>query len=104
MTKNELFLLSSCITALASQPNATGKIQILRSDFFDSMQKGNFNVQQKNISPSLSSLIIFTNREIKKMSKTLKKEFTPTISFSRPWRTFDSRYQNSRPRQNYDAG
>ena len=88
MTKNELFLLSSCITALASQPNTTGKIQILRSDFFNSMQKGNFNVQQKNTSPSLSSLIIFTNREIKKMSKTFKKEFIANNIFFPPLANF----------------
>ena len=88
MTKNELFLLSSCITALASQPNATGKIQILLSDLFAWNQKGDFYIQQKNTSPSLSSPIIFTNREIKKMSKTFKKEFIANNIFFPPLANF----------------
>ena len=75
MTNNELNVTATCIAALASQPNSEEKIKLLLQSLFASnAQKADFDVQ-KNTDSSVSSKIIFTQKEIKNMSTTFKKVF-----------------------------
>ena len=75
MTNNELNVTATCIAALALQPNSEEKIKLLLQSLFASnAQKADFDVQ-KNTDSSVSSKIIFTQKEIKNMSTTFKKVF-----------------------------
>ena len=74
MTDNEINITATCIAALATQPNSIEKIKLLLSSLLQSNEKADFDVQ-KNTDSSVSSKIIFTQKEINQMPKTLKKEF-----------------------------
>ena len=75
MTNNEINVTATCITALANQPNSEEKIKLLLQSLFNShTQKADFDVE-KNTEPSVSSKLIFTQKEINLMPKTFKKEF-----------------------------
>ena len=74
MTNNEINVTATCIAALANQPNPEDKIKLLLTSLFASYEKANSDAQ-KNTEPSVSSKIIFTQKEIDKMPKTFKKEF-----------------------------
>ena len=72
MTDNEINITATCIATLANQPNSEEKIKLLLTSLFASYEKANSDVQ-KNIDPSVSSKIIFTQKEISKMDKDFKK-------------------------------
>ena len=75
MTSNELNVTATCITALASEPNATEKIKMLLQSFFTSHENDlNSSIQQTH-AKSISSKITFSQKEITKMDKTFRKEF-----------------------------
>lgn len=77
MTENELNVTVTCITALATQPNAHEKIKLLLTSLFESYSKEGFlDVQQneENFS-STSAPLIFTQKEIEKMPKEFCKKF-----------------------------
>ena len=74
MTNNEINVTATCIAALATQPNSIEKIKLLLSSLLQSNEKADFDVQ-KNTDSSVSSKIIFTQKEINQMPKTFKKEF-----------------------------
>ena len=75
MTNNEINVTATCITALANQPNSEEKIKLLLQSLFNShTQKADFNIE-KNTESSVSSKLIFTQKEINLMPKTFKKEF-----------------------------
>ena len=75
MTNNEINVTATCIAALANQPNSEEKIKLLLTSLFASHpQKDNFNVE-KNTESSVSSKLIFTQKEINQMPKIFKKEF-----------------------------
>ena len=75
MTNNEINVTATCIAALANQPNSEEKIKLLLQSLFNShTQKADFNIE-KNTEPSVSSKLIFTQKEINLMPKTFKKEF-----------------------------
>ena len=76
MNKNEINVTATCIAALANQPNSEEKIKLLLNSLFASYEKeGYLNEPKNNAEPSVSSMIIFTQKEISKMPKTFKKEF-----------------------------
>ena len=76
MTNNEINVTATCIAALANQPNSEEKIKLLLTSLFCSYEKEGYLTEPKNDSePSVSSMIIFTQKEISKMPKTFKKEF-----------------------------
>ena len=74
MNQTEIIVTTNCITALASQPNAEEKIKILLTSLFSANKKADFNIE-KNTEPSVSSNLIFSQKEINQMPKTFKKEF-----------------------------
>ena len=74
MTENELNITATCIAALANQPNCEEKIKLLLTSLLASNKKADFNVE-KNTEPSVSSKIIFSQKEINQMPKTFRKEF-----------------------------
>ena len=74
MTENEINVTATCIAALANQPNSEEKIKILLTSLLVSNKKADFNVQ-KNTASSVSSKLIFSQKEINQMPKTFKKEF-----------------------------
>ena len=76
MTENEINVTTTCIAALANQPNPEEKIKLLLTSLFSSCEKeGYLSEPKKDSNPSVSSMIIFTQKEISKMPKTFKKEF-----------------------------
>lgn len=76
MNKNEINVTATCIAALANQPNSEEKIKLLLTSLFCSYEKEGYLNEPKNDSEdSVSSMIIFTQKEISKMPKTFKKEF-----------------------------
>ena len=75
MTNNEINVTATCIAALASQPNSEEKIKMLLQSLFTSYAKeANFDTE-KDTDNSVSSKLIFTQKEINLMPKTFKKEF-----------------------------
>ena len=74
MTNNEINVTATCIAALATQPNSIEKIKLLLSSLLQSNEKADFDVQ-KNTDSSVSSKLIFSQKEIALMPKTFKKEF-----------------------------
>ena len=74
MTNNEINVTATCIAALATQPNSIEKIKLLLSSLLQSNEKADFYVQ-KNTDSSVSSKLIFTQKEISKMATTFKKVF-----------------------------
>ena len=76
MNQNEINVTATCIAALANQPNSEDKIKLLLTSLFCSYEKQGYLSEPKNASEdSVSSIIIFTQKEISKMPKTFKKEF-----------------------------
>ena len=76
MNQNEINVTATCIVALANQPNSEEKIKLLLTNLFCSYEKQGYLSEPKNASEdSVSSIIIFTQKEISKMPKTFKKEF-----------------------------
>ena len=74
MTENELNVTVTCITALATQPNANEKIKLLLTSLFESYSKEGFLTKQKNTNfTPVSTIITFTQKEILKMDKDFKK-------------------------------
>ena len=74
MTENEINVTATCIAALANQPNSEEKIKLLLTSLLVSKEKTTFNVE-KNTDASVSSKLIFTQKELNAMPKTFKKEF-----------------------------
>ena len=74
MNQNEINITATCIAALANQPNSEEKIKLLLTSLLASNKKADFNVE-KNTEHSVSSKIIFSQKEINLMPKTFKKEF-----------------------------
>ena len=74
MTENEINVTATCIAALANQPNPEEKIKLLLTSLLVSYEKANFNVE-KNTDTSVSTKLIFTQKELNLMPKTFKKEF-----------------------------
>ena len=74
MTNNEINVTATCIAAFANQPNSEEKIKLLLASLFCSETKAKFDVE-KNTENSVSSKLIFTQKEISLMPKTFKKEF-----------------------------
>ena len=74
MTENELNITATCIAALANQPNCEEKIKLLLTSLFATNKKADFGAQ-KNTESSVSSKLIFTQKELNQMPKTFKKEF-----------------------------
>ena len=74
MTNNEINVTATCIAALANQPNSEEKIKLLLTSLLSSNEKADFSTQ-KNTEHSVSSKLIFTQKEINQMPKTFKKEF-----------------------------
>ena len=74
MTNNEINVTATCIAALATQPNSIEKIKLLLTSLLQSNEKADFDVQ-KNTESSVSSKLIFTQKEISKMATTFKKVF-----------------------------
>jgi integrase len=74
MTENEINITATCIAALANQPNCEEKIKLLLTSLLASNKKADFNIE-KNTEHSVSSKIIFSQKEINLMPKTFKKEF-----------------------------
>ncbi len=74
MNQNEINVTATCIAALANQPNTEEKIKILLTSLLASNKKTDFNIE-KNTEHSVSSKLIFSQKEINQMPKTFKKEF-----------------------------
>ena len=76
MNQNEINVTANYLKKLASLPDAENRIALYLDSLFAcaSQQKGSFDVQQ-NTAQSVSSKIIFTQKEINQMPKTFKKEF-----------------------------
>jgi hypothetical protein len=76
MTNAELNVTATCITALASEPNATEKIKMLLQSFFTFHGKDlDGSIQEEKKAKSISSKITFSQKEVSKMDKTFRKEF-----------------------------
>ena len=68
MNENEINVTTTCIMALANQPNAEEKIKLLPTNLFASYpQKDNFDVQSNSNSQTISTSITFTQKEIEKI-------------------------------------
>ena len=75
MNQNEINVTATFISALANQPNSEEKIKLLLASLFTAHSKeADFNVE-KNTESSVSSKLIFTQKEINQMPKAFKKEF-----------------------------
>ena len=75
MNEHEIKLSASYIKKLASYPDANERIELyLDSLFAAQTQKGSFGVQE-NKTTAVSSVIHFTQKEIKNMATTFKKVF-----------------------------
>ena len=77
MTENELNVTVTCITALATQPNANEKIKLLLTSLFESYSKEGFLNEPKNEETfsTVSAPLVFTQKEIEKMPKEFSKQF-----------------------------
>ena len=77
MTENELNVTVTCITALATQPNANEKIKLLLTSLFESYSKEGFFDEPKNEEnfSTVSAPLVFTQKEIEKMPKEFSKQF-----------------------------
>ena len=76
MTTAELNLAATCVTALASEPNATEKIKMLLQSFFTSHKNDlESSIQEEKKAQNVSSMITFSQKEVSKMDKTFRKEF-----------------------------
>ena len=77
MTENELNVTVTCITALATQPNANEKIKLLLTSLFESYSKEGFFDEPNNEEnfSTVSAPLVFTQKEIDKMPKQFSKEF-----------------------------
>ena len=73
MTQTELNVATTCITALASQPNSDEKTKLLLLNLFDSYSESEKRTKTEGRSASVS--ITFTKSEVAKMAKTFKTEF-----------------------------
>ena len=73
MTQTELNVATTCITALASQPNSDEKIKLLLLNLFDSYSESEKRTKTEGRSASVS--ITFTKSEVSKIAKTFKTEF-----------------------------
>ena len=69
MTENEINVTATFIATLANQPNSQEKIKILLTNLLAS-KKTDFNTDS-----SVSTKLIFSQKEINLMPKTFKKEF-----------------------------
>lgn len=74
MNQNEINVTATCIAALANQPNSEDKIKLLLTSLLATDNKADFNTQKNNNS-SLSTKIIFTQKETIHMAKSFKKVF-----------------------------
>ena len=74
MTENEINVTATCIATLVNQPNSEEKIKLLLTSLLASNKKTDINVE-KNTEHSVSSKLIFSQKEINQMPKTFKKEF-----------------------------
>ena len=77
MNQNEINVTATCIAALANQPNSEEKIKILLTSLLGFNKKTDLSVE-KNTESSVSSKLIFTQKELNQMPKTFKKEFRTT--------------------------
>lgn len=76
MTDNELNVTVTCITALASQPNAQEKITLLLKSLFENYKKDGYQEEQETQEiKSVSVPLIFTQKELSKMPKEFSKHF-----------------------------
>ena len=77
MTENELNVTVTCITALATQPNANEKIKLLLTSLFESYSKEGFLNEPKNEETysTVSAPLVFTQKEIEKMPKEFSKQY-----------------------------
>ncbi len=77
MTNKELKLSATYIKKLASFPDAEDRISLYLDSLFANQQpqKDTFNEPENGKSKSISSIIKFTQQEIKNMSTTFKKVF-----------------------------
>ena len=76
MTENELNVTVTCITALATQPNANEKIKLLLTSLFCSYEKEGYLNEPKNNSKYEGSVpLLFTEKETSKMPKQFRKLF-----------------------------
>lgn len=76
MTDNELNVTATCITALASQPNAQEKITLLLKSLFENYKKEGYQEEQETQEiKSVSVPLIFTQKELSKMPKEFSKHF-----------------------------
>lgn len=75
MNQNEINVTATCIATLANQPNSEEKIKLLLSSLFISNDKGADCNTEKNDNTSVSTQLIFTQKEINQMPKAFKKEF-----------------------------
>ena len=74
MTENEINVTAICIATLVNQPNSEEKIKLLLTSLLASNKKTDINVE-KNTEHSVSSKLIFSQKEINQMPKTFKKKF-----------------------------
>lgn len=75
MFNQEINVTATCIAALANQPNSEDKIKLLLQSLFCSYEKEAECNKQENTETSVSSKLIFTQKELNQMPKTFKKEF-----------------------------
>ncbi len=77
MTENEIKLSASYIKKLASYPDASERIELYLDSLFANQktQKDTFNEPENSKSKAVSSLLHFTQKEIKNMATTFKKVF-----------------------------
>ena len=75
MTENEINVTSTCIAALANQPNSEEKIKLLLTSLFESYSKEGFldEPEKEKSFSSVSAPLIFTQKEISNMATTFKK-------------------------------
>ena len=76
MNQNEINVTANYLKKLASLPDAENRIALYLDSLFAcaSQQKGSFDVQQ-NKTTAVSTVIQFTEKEIKNMASTFKKIF-----------------------------
>ena len=77
MTNQELKISATYITKLASFPDAEDRISLYLDSLFANQppQKDTFNEQENGKTAAVSSLLHFTQKEIKNMATTFKKVF-----------------------------
>ena len=75
MNKNEINVATTCILALATQPNAEEKIKLLLTNLFDSCRNTGYIEQDSDEIESGSVPLLFTQKELEKMPKQFNKQF-----------------------------